>query len=218
MRAMSSDYFDALYQASDDPWRIEDNWYEQRKRALLTAMLPRRRFRNALEPGCGTGELTLALGPHCDHILASDLAPAAVDIARRRWQQYQQRQPNFFAPGHQPHCHARFIDMTLPADWPAHLGASFDLIVISELAYYLDAAALQRLPALINGSLADDGVLLACHWRHDFPQRLHDTASIHAGFDNIPALHRMAHYQDEDFLLDMWCRQPASIAQQQGLA
>ena len=218
MREMSSDYFDALYQASDDPWQIEDNWYEQRKRTLLTAMLPRRRFRNALEPGCGGGELTLALGHHCDHILAGDLAPAAVDIARRRWQQYQQRQPNFLAPGHTPRCHARFIDMTLPRDWPSHLGASFDLIVISELAYYLDAATLQRLPALINASLADDGVLLACHWRHDFPQRLHDTATIHASFDSLPGLYHLARYQDDDFLLDMWCRHTMSIAREQGLA
>ena len=37
-----------------------------------------------LEMGCGTGSTALAHAPHAGHILATDISPAMIDIARRR--------------------------------------------------------------------------------------------------------------------------------------
>ena len=204
MRAASRDYFDAQYEQSDDPWRIVGSWYEERKRSLVAAILPRRRFRHALEPGCGSGELTLELGRRCDRILAGDFSEAAVDITRQRWQRETISRPT--------ECVARFACMAVPQQWPAHLGAVFDLIVISELAYYLDDASLQALPNLIAGSLAPDGVLLACHWKRAFDERAQTTEAVHARFHGIADLHHCARYEDADFVLEVWSREAQSVA------
>jgi len=201
----SRDYFAALYERSDDPWRIAGNWYEQRKRSLIMAMLPRGRFRHAFEPACGSGELTVDLGRRCDRILAGDFAQAAVDIAHERWQQA--------SISRRTECVARFACMAVPHQWPAKLGGVFDLIVISEFAYYLDDEALRALPVLVNASLAPDGVLVLCHWKRDFAQRRHRTADIHQGFENVPDWHHAARYEDADFLLDLWSREKQSLAE-----
>jgi SAM-dependent methyltransferase len=201
----SQEYFDALYDRSDDPWRIAGNWYEQRKRGLVTAMLPRRRFRHGFEPACGGGELSLELGRRCDRLLCSDFSATAVEIAQERWQQAG-------ASSRGMSCDARFVRMAVPGEWPVQTVAAFDLIVLSEFGYYLDQSALNALPALVDASLAQDGVLLACHWKHDFAERRHDTKAVHAVFDGVDALHRCAHYEDADFLLDVWSREPRSVA------
>ena len=206
MRATSQEYFDALYDRSDDPWRIAGNWYEQRKRALVTAMLPRQRFRHAFEPACGGGELSLELGRRCDRLLCSDFSPTAVEIAQERWQQAGANCPGM-------RCDARFVRMAVPDEWPAPLGKAFDLIILSEFGYYLNPGALQALPVLVDASLATDGVLLACHWKHDFAQRVQETPAVHALFDELDGLHRCARYEDADFLLDAWSREPRSVAE-----
>ena len=205
MRATSQYYFDALYERSDDPWRIAGNWYEQRKRGLVTAVLPRRRFRHAFEPPCGSGELSLELGRRCDRLLCSDFSATAVEIAQERWQQAG-------AGSRSASCDACFVRMAVPDEWPTQLGPAFDLIILSEFGYYVDSNALNALPALADASLAPDGVLLACHWKHDFAQRVHGTPAVHALFDQLDGLHRCAHYEDADFLLDAWSREPRSVA------
>src|ERR1700761_5340667 len=77
-------YFDELYQQSDDPWKLREGWYERRKRSLALALLPRPRYRNAFEPGCANGELTVELAKRCDTLLAADLHETAVRLARER--------------------------------------------------------------------------------------------------------------------------------------
>lgn len=206
----SQAYFDALYDRSDDPWRIAGNWYEQRKRGLVTAILPRRRFRHGFEPACGGGELSLELGRRCDRLLCSDFSATAVEIAQERWRQASAGKRDMT-------CDARFARMAVPDGWPSQWGPAFDLVILSEFGYYLDQDALSAVSALVNASLARDGVLLACHWKHDFAGRLHDTETVHAAFDGVEALHRCAHYEDADFLLDVWSRDSRSVADQEEL-
>ena len=52
---------DRLHAEQPDPWGAETRWYEERKRSLLLAALPRKRFTRALEVGCSTGVLAQAL-------------------------------------------------------------------------------------------------------------------------------------------------------------
>jgi SAM-dependent methyltransferase len=80
----SDRYFDALYDACDDPWGFRSRWYERRKRLLTMAMLPRERYRRAFEPGCGNGELSAQLADRCDSLLAADLNETAVHLAALR--------------------------------------------------------------------------------------------------------------------------------------
>ena len=50
----------------------------------------------------------------------------------------------------------------MPGDWPDE---QFDLIVLSEVGYYLDANDLKQLIDARTSRLTADGQLLACHWR-----------------------------------------------------
>lgn len=192
--AMQHQHFEALYAASDDPWQVRERWYEQRKRALLLACLGKPRYRSAFEPGCGNGEMTAALAPRCDQLLACDGAAGAVAAARRRL-------------GDRP-ARTRIEQRSLPLDWPA--GERFDLIVMSELGYYFDGAALDTILALAHAHLDEDGELVLCHWLHDFDDRLISTAALHARAAALPGLVRTVHHQERDFLLEAWRMTPAA--------
>lgn len=191
-------YFDAQFAQDADPWRYRTSWYEARKRALTLAVLPRARYRRAFEPGCASGELSAALAPRCDALLCADFAPRAVQIARLR----------LAAIGH-----VRVECLTMPDDWPA---GRFDLIVVSEIAYYLGKAGCEELAALATAALEADGTLVCCHWRHGGEAWMMDSADVHDAFASQAqraALRRVVHAEDADFLLDVWSADPLSVAQ-----
>lgn len=180
------EHFEALYAASDDPWDVRGAPYEQRKRALLLAALRRPRYRSVFEPGCGNGEMSAALALRCDRLLACDGAASAVLAARRRVAGVQ------------------FEQRLLPAQWPDD--ARFDLIVMSELAYYFSVDDIDTMLARSLATLAPDGELVLCHYLHDFDDRVTPTATVHALAGALPGLVRTLHCRDADFLLEAWHR------------
>lgn len=188
-------YFDALYARDPDPWGFTERWYEQRKYALTLAALPRPHYGHALEVGCSIGILTAALARRCDRLTALDPATAALEQARRR------------VPGN-----VALRQGAVPDDWPA---GRYDLVVLSEVGYYLDVAALDRLLDLTERDLDPGGTVLACHWRHpvaDYPQT---GDQVHAALARWPRLSRV---QEQDFLLDVLVPGGApSVAAAQGL-
>ena len=131
-------FFDQLYEQNPDPWAFRDRWYEQRKRALTLASLPRQHYGSIYELGCANGELSAGLAQRTDRLLCCDAAAKAVELARERLS----------------HCaHAHVEQSRIPEHWPAE---QFELIVLSELGYYLDAQALQRLVDRVLSSLSAD--------------------------------------------------------------
>ena len=142
-----ADTFDALFEGQDDPWGFKTRWYEQRKRAITLAALPQPRYASAYEPGCANGELSAALADRCDQLLVSDGNTRALALARARLAALP---------------HVRVLPAWLPAEWPP---GRFDLIVISEVGYYLDTAALQDLAVRARQGLDEQGTVLACHWK-----------------------------------------------------
>src|SRR5690349_8939410 len=74
----------ALFERDDDPWSYKTSDYEAAKRRVLLDSLPAPRYTNAYEPGCAIGELTAALAPRCDRLLASDALERPVALARER--------------------------------------------------------------------------------------------------------------------------------------
>ncbi len=200
MNGTGLSYFDELYAASDDPWLMQQRWYERRKRDLVMASLPRERYQLAFEPGCGNGYLTAALARRCERLLASDFSTDAVRLARSRLGDAG---------------HVTIECQHVPHAWPA---GRFDLVVLSEFGFYLEDAELALLQRRSVDALADDGVLLACHWRRPFAERTQDSDAIHEWFSRQPQLTRIAHHEEADFLLDVWSRQPASVAQAEGFA
>ncbi|MEV0005151.1 SAM-dependent methyltransferase [Micromonospora sp. NPDC050980] len=198
-----AEYFDDMYARAEDPWSFETRWYEHRKHDLTVACLPRRRYRSAFEPGCSTGVLTRRLAPRCDRLLAVDVAAAAVESARRRLSD---------------RAHVRVERMRVPDEWPAQ--ARFDLVVLSELGYYLDDAGLDLLTARTVDSLEPGGTLVAVHWRPAVAEHARGGDDVHRRLDDLAGLERTAHHEEADFLLDVFLRVPPaarSVAQAEGL-
>jgi SAM-dependent methyltransferase len=189
------EYFDDLYARTDDPWGLDARFYEQRKRAVLLAALTRPRFRNAFEPGCATGLLTAKLASRCDHVLAWDIARSAVDQTRARLGDAG---------------HVQVDEGHIPNDWP---DGPFDLIVLSEVGYY--CADLNALAARVDASLSNDGVLVACHWRHHAPMHPHSAGAVHAAVGNGHRL--VVSHVEDDFLLQVWTRTGVSVAAAGGI-
>jgi LmbE family N-acetylglucosaminyl deacetylase/SAM-dependent methyltransferase len=185
-RSLTGDYFDGLYRDSADPWRLARNWYEQRKRDLTVAALPRPRFRSAFEPGCAGGRLTELLAPRCDRLLATDIAAVPVDLTRRRLAD---------------RLNVRVEQRTIPRDWPDR--PTFDLVVLSEIGYYLDRTDLSRVIGRAVGSLTSDGVVVACHWRHPAPGYPLTGDQVHVAIIDESGLTPAATHLEEDFRLDV---------------
>ncbi len=139
-------HFHRLYQANPDPWSFASSPYEQAKYQTTLAALGDRRFASGLEVGCSIGILTRMLAPRCDRLLGIDIVEAPLAAARAR---------NASMP------HVRFARMTVPADWP---GQSFDLIVLSEVLYFLSRTDLDRCADRVAASLLPRSVLILVNW------------------------------------------------------
>jgi trans-aconitate methyltransferase len=146
-------YFDAVYASDPDPWKFASSVYERNKYASTLAALPKPRYSRALEIGCSIGVLTRELAARCDRIFAVDVAEAPLVEARRRCA----GAPN-----------ARFEQMFVPEQWP---DGAFDLILLSEVVYYLQAADVTRLALRVVQSLAPGGDVVLVHWtgETDYP-------------------------------------------------
>lgn len=192
-------HFEALYAASDDPWDVRHSWYERRKRDLLLACLNKPRYRSVFEPGCGNGEMSLALARRADRLLACDGSASALAAARRRLDE-----SGASLHGGAPHAEVRLQALNLPAQWPR--AERFDLIVISELAYYFDAAVLRALFADAAASLEAGGELALCDYRHDFDDRVTATDDVHGIADATPGLTRALRHVEADFIIEVWCK------------
>jgi len=198
--SLGPEYFEGLYERRDDPWRLAERWYERRKRALTIAALPRERFTSGLEIGCSIGTLTAELAPRCDRLLATDIAERPVQLARERLAS---------ATG------VEFAVADATEAWPS---GRFDLVVLSEVAYYLDEPALTRLARACAASLAPDGVVVACHWRHPVDNYPLGGDAAHEILVRESGLGVAAEYLDPDFRLQVLARAGfESVASREGL-
>lgn len=197
--SLPPEFFDEFYRDRRDPWGFETRWYEERKRAVTLAALPRPRFRAGLEIGCSTGVLTAGLAARCDRTVAVDVAEAALASARERLGDS-----------------VELLRLRTPAEWPT---GRFDLVVLSEVGYYYGASDLEVAISRAVESLTQDGVLVACHWRHPVPEYPLGGDDVHAALVARPELVRLVHHLEEDFVLDVFTRPPArSVAREAGLA
>ncbi len=195
---LSEGFFDEFYGDRADPWAFRTRWYEERKRNLTLAALPRRRFGRIFEPGCSIGVLSAELARRCDALVASDIAEAPLRQARARLAGL---------------ANVEVQKLAVPAEWPT---GSFDCVVVSEVGYYLGAEDLAWFGRRVTDSLRPDGVVLACHWRHEVPEYPGRAETVHRALG--ARRRRVAHHVERDFLLDVWSPSGASVAEQEGLA
>jgi SAM-dependent methyltransferase len=145
-RSLGADYFEGIFASDPDPWDLATSEYERRKYAHTIAVLDDRRYPNALEVGCAHGVLTSRLHPLCDHLLAVDISKTALGRAQERL-------------GAQPRID--FALQSFPGESP---GGMFDLCVVSEVAYYWDAADLARAGQWLIDHIVTGGRVVLVHY------------------------------------------------------
>ena len=178
-------YFDALYTTEADPWRFRTSDYERDKYAATLAALSKPRYARALEVGCSIGVFTAQLAGRCDALLAIDASDVALRTAR-----------DACAGCDSIVFEARMV----PAEFPP---GTFDLIVLSEVIYYLDAADLHRLAARCEEALSPGGEIVTCHWLGDTDYPL--TGAVASDLFARAMLRRLpaqATLHDRDYRLD----------------
>ncbi len=139
--------FEALYERSADPWSYEGSEYEREKYASTLAALPRRPIANALEIGCSIGVFTEQLAARCERLLAIDFSERALRLARARLEKLEN------------------VELRL-ASFPEQAPAGrWQLILCSEVLYYLQAPALERAIGWLAERLREGSCVLAVSWR-----------------------------------------------------
>src|SRR3984885_11335454 len=144
--SMPPSYFDQIYRTNLDPWNFETSLYEREKYLASLAALPSKRYRQAFEIGGSIGVLTRMLADRCSRLLSVDVSPIAQQRARMRCADQS---------------HVEFRIMQFPREAPAQ---TFDLIVVSEVGYYLSQRDLLIARDWIVNSLQPGGHLLLVHW------------------------------------------------------
>ncbi|URD36907.1 nodulation S family protein [Methylobacterium tardum] len=144
--SLPASYFGERYAANLDPWDFETSDYERAKYAATLDALPRDRYASVLEVGCSIGVLTEVLARRCDALVSLDLAERALERARERCRDLP---------------HVRFELAQVPGQWPE---GTFDLILLSEVVYYLDAGDVARLADRVQGCLRPGGEVVLVHW------------------------------------------------------
>jgi predicted TPR repeat methyltransferase len=120
------------------------------------------------------------MSERADTVLGVDASPTALAAARRRLT-------------HRPGVTLAAVDVS--RDWPE---GSFDLVVISEVGYFLSPAALDRLVDRVAASLTADGVVVLCHWRHRVQGWVMNADEVHRRFADGPVPPLQARYTDRD--------------------
>ena len=153
--SLDANYFDAVYAENVDPWQFETSAYEAAKYDDTLSALGQRRFESGFEIGCSIGVLTSRLATRCERLLAVDASEAPLHRARARCDGF---------PG------VRFACLQVPDDFPDD---RFDLVVMSEVAYYWSPDDLQCATTRVISSLVPGGLWLMVHWTplvEDYPQ------------------------------------------------
>jgi SAM-dependent methyltransferase len=138
--------FDRLFTGDPDPWDFESSAYEALKRKATLAVLFPDRFGRGLEIGCANGVLTAQLATICDHVLAIDISDVALELAASRVRDLD---------------NVSLAQAEVPRGWPE---GTFDLIVLSEILYFLSAEEIAQVARLAWASLSDQGTCLLVNW------------------------------------------------------
>jgi SAM-dependent methyltransferase len=183
------DYFDQMYEHSLDPWSLAHSWYEHRRHAIMLAALPYQEYRHAFEPGCSVGVLTEKLTYRCHHVTATDVATTALERASRRLR----------AGGRQQQ--VTLLHRSIDQPWPQ---ASFDLVVLSEVCYYLRREVLRAVLDRECPRLMPGATVIASHWRRPiagYPMTGEGANDVIAA---TPGLHLIGSYRDADVVIEVF--------------
>jgi hypothetical protein len=131
--------------------------------------------------------LSEQLASRCDRLLSTDIIDEALKIAAVRLSKY----PNAFVE-----------TRSIPDEWPEEF---FDLVVLSEIAYYFDEGGLERVLGSVMTTTQPGAHVLGVHWRGatDYPQSGDD---VHQRIGLCSGLRNAVHHIEAQFRLDVWER------------
>ena len=182
-------YFDRMYATADDPWQLSTRWYEQRKYAMTLALLPHTpvpaRFRAGL------------LGRDADRATRAALRSRHGGRRRRGG---AARRGRAAARGRLPG----------PGDADplvvrcALASGPFDLLVLSEVAYYLQADALAATLRRECLRLEPGATVVAAHWRHPVADYPLTGDAAHDVIAHTPGLTSLGCYRDRDVVIEVF--------------
>lgn len=191
-RSLPPDYFEDMFRGTADPWDLETSPYEQAKYADTIAALAGRSYRHGFEVGCAKGVLTRQLVLHCDRLLAIDVSETALIAARERCA----GSPSI-----------SFSKMMFPLEAPSQ--TQFDLVVLSEVAYYWSDDDLARAAHWLTDHISAGGDVLLVHWtgETDYPQSGDDAVEKLRSAIQMP-MDVLRTERREKYRLDLWRRRP----------
>jgi SAM-dependent methyltransferase len=188
MSRLSALDFERRYREEPDPWGYTRSRYERDKYAATLSACGAGPFRCALELGGSIGVFSAMLAPRCEQLVTIDFAPTAVAAARARLAE---------------HRNVHVLLGSLPGGLPA---GDYDLVVASELLYYLTRSELDELLQGLRRSVVPGGRLVAAHWIPTGPERPLDARSVHALLASQDWLTPASRTETCDYLLDTWER------------
>lgn len=188
-RSIDADHFERMYQADSDPWRFATSAYERSKYDATLAALAGEHIGRALEVGCAIGVLSQRLAAVCEALVAVDVSETALDQAKARCAGL---------------ANVELRLMALPAETPV---GAFDVVLLSEVAYYWDDWDITRMGEVLRDKVAPGGRVLLVHWtgETDYPQTADgavEKLSRAAGADFAVELAKRA----PEYRLDLWRR------------
>ena len=139
--------FEHLYRDSPDPWGYRTSEYEQAKYAATLEALPKPTHGLSLEVGCSIGVFTGLLTKRCEHVVAIDFSHSAIGLAHQ----------NLAGVENVDLLRAGFPEDTPPGSW--------DLIVCSEILYYLQRPQLEEAIGWTRAQLAYGASIVVVSWR-----------------------------------------------------
>lgn len=185
MSWMSAADFEARYRDDPDPWGYTHREYERSKYAATLEACGDGPFRCALELGSSIGVFSDMLAPRCRRLVTVDGSATAVRSARERLASRSQ---------------VEVICGVIPEAIPVY---RYDLVVASEILYYLDPDALRATVAMLPERMDAGARLVAVHWRPPGPERPFDAEGAHAILRSHPQLRVTQLGGTHDYLLEV---------------
>lgn len=171
--------FDHKYNTYAEPFSLEGAKYERDKRSALLSLIEKHSFDLAIDYGCGLGDLAIALSERARRTIAIDSSRVALRRLQTRLQ--TRRRHKHLGDGES----ARGEELialrlaTPERPWPVKNSERAELIVASEVLYYLNKSELHQLYQSIDRTLSLNGIFITCHYRLPFHDRLIKNEEIH---------------------------------------
>ena len=185
-------YFERIYRRAIDPWGFESSAYERSKYRATINILPKERYGRGLEIGCSIGVLSRMLVDRTEQFLGLDVSEKALSAARKRCSGLP--------------C-ATFRCMRVPDEIP---DGKFDLVVMSEVAYYWTGDDLERAADALATLMLPGAHLVLVHLTERVPDYPLSGDEVHNAILRRPEFKHYSGERHDRFRIDVLERLPAS--------